>query len=175
MESTVLIREQMESGHGFLEMTLADVTTEQLGWLPPGKANPLGATFAHLVLGEDFLINGMLRGAAPLAAAAFAGKTGLGEMAPAPGQGDWGEWGRRVKIDLGPLRAYAKAVFGATDVYLGALSPADLDRQIDLSALGLGNHSLAWVLTNGGVGHVYGHMGEIACLKGLQGARGYPF
>jgi len=25
------------------------------------------------------------------------------------------------------------------------------------------------------VGHAEGHAGEVSCLKGLQGAKGYPF
>ena len=35
----------------------------------PGDANPLGASYAHVLLAEDAIVNGMLKGAPPLAAA----------------------------------------------------------------------------------------------------------
>ncbi len=53
--------------------------------------------------------------------------------------------------------------------------PDDLEREIDLSNFGLGKQSVAWVMNNGVIGHVASHCGEISCLKGLQGAKGYPF
>jgi hypothetical protein len=92
----------------------------------------------------------------------------------APGFPDWSEWGRRVKIDLASLREYAKAVYAGTDEYLASLSDDDLNRPVDLSALGLGERTVGYILINGIVGNTFSHSGEISCLKGLQGKRGYP-
>ncbi len=115
----------------------------------------------------------MLVGRQPLGMSAFAGKTGVSE--PPPMDGAWDEWARRVKVDLPALKQYAQAVYNNTLDYASSLKPDDLDREIDLSNFGLGKQSLAWVMTNGVVGHVASHCGEISCLKGLQGAKGYPF
>jgi len=151
---------------------MADVTADEAHWLPQGNANPLGATYAHLVLGEDGFVNGMLQGTAPLFATTWAGRTGASEVPP---EGPaWDQWGRQVRIDLPVLREYAQVVYAASDQWLASLSVEDMNRTIDLSPAGLGQQSLGWVLGAGVVGHVQAHWGEICCLKGLQGGRGYP-
>jgi len=55
------------------------------------------------------------------------------------------------------------------------LKESDLDRQVDISNLGFGVKPLAWVLTALVVSHTNAMIGELSCLKGLQGAKGYPF
>ena len=65
MEAGSSLREQFEGAHQILEQTMADVTPEQAQWSPPGKANPLGATYAHAILAEDMMVNGVLKGSAP--------------------------------------------------------------------------------------------------------------
>ena len=86
----------------------------------------------------------------------------------------WEQWARRIRIDLAALRQYAQAVYAATDQYLASLQEGDLGRTIDLSGAGLSQPSLAWLLSGGVLGHLNNHCGEVSCLKGLQGAQGYP-
>ena len=178
MDAITLMRQQMDSAHYSMEGTVADVTPEQAHWQPAGRANPVGASYAHAITGEDLVINGMLRQSAPMFASNWAGKTGLSEPMPGrigPSWDDYAAWTRRVRVDLPALRSYAQAVYANTDAYLATLSPEDLDRPMDMSSLGLGEVNLAWVLSNLVMGHVHDLMGEISCLKGLQGAKGYPF
>ena len=172
MSTVVVLKEQLEGAHGVLEQTMADVTAEQAHWSPPGIANPLGATYAHTVWGEDSLVNGMLKGGKPLLPS-FAGKDGMSE--PPPVEGDYAEWARNVRVDLPALKAYAQAVYASTGEWLASLSDDDLGRDIDLTSWGLGHQTVAWVIGNILIWHVDAHCGEISCLKGLQGARGYPF
>jgi len=174
VEAVSLLCQQLQDAHGFLEETMKDVTAEQANWSPPGIANPLGASYAHLLLGEDFIINGMLKGSAPLAAGSWAGKIGISEPPPPPTDA-WDKWGRQVRVDLAALRQYAQAVYKASDEYLASLNGDALSRPLDLSAFGVGEQTVGWLLSNAVVGHVNGHCGEVACLKGLQGAKGYPF
>ena len=176
MEATTLLREQLQVAHQWLEGTMADVTPEQAHWTPPGIATPLGASYAHVLTSEDMIIKGMLQQTAPLLASTWAGRTGLSEPPPMPGPawGEYGPWTRRVQIDLPALRAYGQAVYEATAAYLAGLTPADLDRPVDLSGVGLGQVTLGWVLSNLVIAHSHDLMGEISCLKGLQGVRGYP-
>jgi hypothetical protein len=158
-----------QSMHEFLENTVADVTADQSGWQPPGKAHSIAANYAHVVFGEDGVVSGIIRGGAPLMATRFAGKTGASELPPR-GFG-WDEWARRVAVDLPALREYAGAVYAATDEYLGSISDADLERQVEMGQAG--QMPVGRVLTIM-MGNVAWHTGEIACLKGLQGAKGYP-
>jgi hypothetical protein len=78
-------------------------------------------------------------------------------------------------VDLAEAKAYAQAVYAASDAYLASLTPDALDAEVDLSGLGMGKVSLGWMIANLVVGHMHDLMGEISCLKGLQGAKGYPF
>jgi hypothetical protein len=80
-----------------------------------------------------------------------------------------------VKVQLPALRKYAEAVYASTDQYLASLKPADLDRVMDLSDMGMGQRSLAWALGRGLLGIMDDKTGEISVLKGLQGAKAYPF
>jgi hypothetical protein len=173
-----LLRNQVRIAHDILEGTMADVTAEQAHWAPPGVANPLGATYAHAVVAEDFVINGMFRQQAPLLAGQWATRAGLSEPMPEPASPAWADyaaWTRRVRIDLDSVRDYARAVYAETDSYLAGLSDADLEQPMDLSGLGLGPQTVASTLTLLLLNHIGTETGEIACLKGLQGARGYPF
>ncbi|HYO50718.1 MAG TPA: DinB family protein [Chloroflexia bacterium] len=177
MDAVTLLRQQFETAHQWLEGTMADVTPEQAHWTPPGVANPLGASYAHVVVSEDLLVNYMVRQATPLCFSTWAERTGISEPMPLPGP-DWvkyGEWARSVRVDLPAIREYAQAVYAATDEYVASLTSDDLDRSVDLSSVGMGERTLGWVLGNLVMAHAHDLMGEISCLKGLQGAKGYPF
>lgn len=171
-KATAILREQFRVGHEFLEGTMQGVTSEMAHWSPPGKAQPLGANYAHVLISEDFLVNSLLKGSAPLLASTWEGKVGVSEFPPqAP---PWNDWADRVQVDLEALRGYGQAVYQATDNYLASLSDEDLDRSLDLSMIGFGQQTLGGFL---GIliFNVHTHTGEIACLKGLQGHQGYPF
>jgi len=176
--AVAFIREAARVGHWYLEGTMADVTPEQAHYAPPGRANPLGATYAHLLCSEDMIVNGMLRQAPPLSVSSHASKTGLSEPMPMPGAPDWSEayaaWARRVRIDLDALKGYGADVYAATDAYLATLHDADLERELDLSGVGFGQQKLGWMLNLLVLNHVGTETGEIAVLKGIQGAQGYP-
>ncbi|MSQ06599.1 MAG: DinB family protein [Dehalococcoidia bacterium] len=62
MDAIGLLREQFKAGHQWLEGTMQGVTPRQLSYAPAGKANPIGANYAHIVFSEDGLVNGLLAG-----------------------------------------------------------------------------------------------------------------
>ncbi len=173
-----LLRELIRAARNVLEGTVADVTPEQVHYAPPGIANPLGATYAHVIISEDLVVQGMFKQSAPLFASTWAGRTGLSEPMPMPGGEEWAKypaWTRSVKIDLAALRAYGQAVASATDDWLTSLSDEDLDRPMDLTGVGLGQHTWGSAIGLLIANHLGTETGEIAVLKGIQGARGYPF
>jgi hypothetical protein len=94
---------------------------------------------------------------------------------PGGGMGLDLEWARAFQPDLPKLRAYKDLVVADTEAYLNTLVDDDLDRLIDLTAVGLGHQSLGWVLSALLAAHLNNMAGEISALKGLQGLQGYPF
>jgi hypothetical protein len=89
--------------------------------------------------------------------------------------GDYGDWAGRVTVDLPQFREYVGAVFKNTEEYVARLNPEELDKEMDLSSAGLGKMSLGSFITMISVIHPSNHIGEISCMKGQQGAKGYPF
>ena len=75
MDIVSYLREDFRWSHEWQEQTMQDVTQEQLDWHPPGKANPLGASYAHSVVAEDAVVHGMLKGDIPLFEGEWKGKT----------------------------------------------------------------------------------------------------
>jgi hypothetical protein len=51
---------------GILGQVTADLTQEQADWTPPGIANPIGATYWHILSGADFVVHKWCQGTEPL-------------------------------------------------------------------------------------------------------------
>jgi|ERR1700681_3302430 len=164
------LREQVVSAWDWLETTVSDVTGEQANWWPPGSANSIGATYLHVVIYPDVEINRLLYGRVPIIEADWDGDVGQGSNYD-PNRFD--DWVRGVRVQWERLHDYGRSVHAWLVGSLDALTQNDLERPVDMSRSGLGmwqGHDL-YVLH--GFRHVYMHGGEIACLKGLQGAKGY--
>lgn len=176
MTALELLKEQLKYAHEIFESTAADMKISHLHKDPGGKALPLGATYAHLIFSEDVIVHTMLQGKKPLSQTSWKGKTGTTKPMP-PMDEKWEkanrEWAEKVKINLPKLRKYAKAVYAATDRYINSLKEKDLEKEIDL---GSGGKKTVWyLLSEYIVGHTNSLAGEISVLKGIHGAKGYPF
>ena len=57
MNAIEAMRTQINASHQIVEGTVADLTPELCDNLPGGKAHPIGATYAHIALSEDFIVN----------------------------------------------------------------------------------------------------------------------
>jgi uncharacterized damage-inducible protein DinB len=174
MNAIDLLKSQIQMSHNFLDGTFADVTQEQADALPGGRAHPIGATYAHLLLAEDVILSMMVRGTQPLVMSTYAGKAGVSEPPPMGGSAeDTFAWANRVKVDLGQAKEYGHAVMKNTLEWLDTLSETDLDRELEPP--GFGKQTVASMISLAAVVHGSNHCGEISALKGLQGAKGYPF
>ena len=171
MKTVTLLRKQLNLAHDWFEGTMADVTQEQADIQPAGTAHSIASRYAHLVVGEDILINSVVRGGAPMYAGEYAGKTGISE----PRLDSPLEWARSVRVDMDSARRYAQAVYANSDAYLSTLQEADLERTVDLSEMNMGQWTLDAFLLGLVIGHVRDIMGEVSALKGTQGLQGYPF
>jgi len=160
-----------------LEATIGDTTNEIANRPAPGSANPIGSSYAHTILAEDAIVNGMLQGKPPLWATTWAGRTGTDKPMPMPGmvQGDIGEWYHTVKVDLPACREYAQAVYAQTADFIGNADEATLARGIDMSWAGMGTMPLAVMFSIFVIGHCDNLCGEISAIKGVHGLKGYPF
>ena len=165
MDTLALLRFQIRECYAWLEMTLSDITEEQANWQPPGIANPIGATYAHLMITADAGFNSQLHGGMPIMATEFAGQIGLSEMPHAAG--GWHDWSR-LRVDWALLRRYGRAVGECLERYLNGLSEEELQLRVDMSAHGLGVWKGLDIYNLHGISHPRLHGCEIACLKGLQ-------
>ncbi len=170
-----LLRHQLKDAHEGLELTMDGVTDEVAAFIPPGKANPIAGTYAHLVFSEDFFIHGLLQEKKPLFETEWKEKTGISEPQPTEWQEAYPKWLREVKVEVEKAREYAKAVYEASDAYLASLTDEDLDREIDMTDWGMDKRTVASILAGMVIGHVRDITGEISVLKGIQDLKGYPW
>jgi hypothetical protein len=172
MSKADALKEQIQMTRMVFDGTIADVSGDDCGKLPGGTAHPIGALYAHSVMSEDFVINTMVRGGAPVMMSSFAGKTGVSEPPPAFG-GDLHSWAMKVQVDLDALKKYDKAVRAATDEYLAGASDEELSRKINFG--NMGDTAISSIIGLISIVHPSNHIGEISTLKGIYGGKGYPF
>jgi hypothetical protein len=167
----------VKQSHWLLNATFEDVDDELANRPAPGNANPLGTAYAHIALAEDAVTNAMIQSRQPSFADARAGKTGVDRPMPMPGmvEGDIADWYHNAKVDVGALRAYAREVFKETEELVAGLDDEALGRTIDLSFVGLGEKTVADVITMLVIQHCDNFSGEISAIKGVFGLKGYPF
>jgi hypothetical protein len=149
----------------WLEAIVSDVSAEQALWQPPGRANTIAASYAHIVRNIDEDVNQRLYRRPRLNEGPWLGRTGL-----LPDRSDW-EQG--ASIDWTALREYGRAMSAFIVDAVDGMTDDDLQRAADLST----PDNPAWrgvdIIRLTVSMHVRLHGGEIACLKGIQGAKGY--
>jgi uncharacterized damage-inducible protein DinB len=168
MEIFEYIRRQITGMRSTAEMTMRDITIEQFNWTPPGTMNTISATFIHLTSVEDHFIQGILQEKPRIwDAQGWSEKTGVKKT---PGIGEnWDEF-KHLHLQPADFLEYQKAVWTATDNYMTNLTTMELDRKVKLGTRELTVAELLIMATNQSLSHT----GEIAALKGIQGAKGLP-
>lgn len=147
---------------------LLDVSEEQFNWTPPGTANPISVIFLHMLVIEDEYVQQVILGKPRLwEAEGWQSKVGM----PAPERGANWDGLKGTPMTLESAAQYQEAVRAATDAYVAALTPEELERRVVF--LG-GERRVADVLAMLVIHHA-GHAGEIAALKGVQGMQGLGF
>lgn len=173
MNSVELLQYSVGNAFGILSQVAADLTQEQADWQPPGIANPIGASYWHVLSSVDYIVHVWCLGRGPLSDREGWRERVLPVPTPEPEHGgDWLAYMRAIRVDLPAVHEYAEAVDRAVQDWLCALAPGDLDRVLDTP---VGELSLGQLLETFVIWHINAHCGEIAALKGCQGARGYPF
>ncbi len=175
MSKAEALQEQIATTRMVVDGTMADVSQEDCMKPVEGTAHPIGATYAHMVISEDFVVNMMVRGSSPLMMSSHAGKTGFSEPPPMPGTpaDQVLAWAQKVQIDLPALKEYEKAVRAETDKYLASASDEELSRKIAFG--NMGEQTISSILGLIVIVHPSNHIGEISALKGIFNKTGYPF
>ena len=173
MDAQSLLKAQFAQAHGIMQTAIGDCDAAPVHLLGEGSTlGNIAAVYAHTVFGEDMVVNGMVRGQAPVYHAGGWGAKVNVPMPQSPMQDI--DWARGVTMDLASFNDYAKAVFAATDEFIAGASDADMDRMI-MNPIAGKEEPVAMVLGTLGLWHLQSHQGEIAALKGVQGKKGLPF
>jgi hypothetical protein len=173
MNTVEMLQYSLDNAFGILGQVTGDLTQEQADWTPPGIANPIGATYWHAISGVDEIVHKWGQEIDPLNLKEGWQERVLAVTAPEPEQGgDWLTYMQAIRVDLPQLHEYSERVCDQVRIWVRSLSPADLERQIKTP---VGELNLGQMLETFVVWHVNAHCGEIAALKGCQGARGYLF
>jgi hypothetical protein len=162
LSARVLLRWQFRVAHEFLEAAIDSLTAETSFRCADAIATSTtsaGACYAQVVLSEDICVNGVLSGGTPLALSTWAGRTGVSEIPTPVDSGNWRAWTRRVRLDFGELRPYARAVYASTDAYLAELTDDALQPPEEMPASVL--NALLLTLSM--------RRGEIVCLNAMDG------
>jgi hypothetical protein len=163
-------RDQIRDAWEWFELTVSDVSTSQANWRPAGTANSIGATYLHVVINADVEIHRLVYGEVPIIERDWNGAIGQGVPYD---QDRFDAWVPGVEVEWDRLREYGRAVTAWMIDAAGSVTGDILERTVDMTRAGLGMWDARRLYDMHGVHHVYMHGGEIACLKGLQGAKGY--
>ncbi len=166
MDAKKFIQMQIAAAWRTSDDVTSNLTDELLNWTPPGTANIISATLAHILGGEDRFIQTLILGKPRIFDAENWGeRIGVGVL-PRPGTG-WAEY-RGQKLSVDAFKAYQQVVRASTNAYLATLSPEELERKVDFGGREMSVAEVLVLL----VIHITEHSGEIAALKGIQGSKG---
>ena len=169
MEAQEYVARHFDRVRWMIEMATQGMTEEEFHWAPPGTANTISAILLHVYGIEDTILQRLCQGQQGVwARDGWAARVGV---AATPGHaGGWSE-PAEARISLDTVRDYGRAVQAATEAYIATLSDAELRREIELRGRP-GQIADALILA---ASHTGLHAGEIATLRGAQGAQGWPF
>ena len=171
MDFRTYLRGQLKFAHDTMEQVMGDVSDDLLHKKHQGgTVNCIASMYAHAVTAEDGILNGMVMGRPPIFNAEWSAKTGVPMKQNPALEADWAA---SIKMNLPAFREYARAVYASTDATLAEMDDAAGEAVIDTP---FGNKQPRQeFIGNLGVTHMWGHLGEIAALKGVAGAKGLPF
>lgn len=169
MQAQEFIQVQIAVARRYTDAAMQGLTDAQFNWEPPGTANPIRATFMHIVGGEDRFIHVFMQGM-PRVWETGGWAECIGLRTPPGGDGGWNE-ARTTYVALAPVLEYQADVRAATDAFLATLTEAELRREVDFPG-GARPMVDVWAIL---MAHLLLHTGEVAAVKGIQGLNGLPF
>ncbi|GIW07265.1 MAG: hypothetical protein KatS3mg060_2070 [Dehalococcoidia bacterium] len=158
MSSVRLLAGLLAFGERDLRAATDALPMETVHWAPPGTANPIGATWLHVLAVQDWGIHLMQQRPSIWDREGWSERLGTG----APLRQDAAR-ARALRVDPAAVRAYADSVFAATRAFLAGLTDEDLNRIVASPerqmSIGEGLQLLAY--------HLAQHVGELLALRGI--------
>jgi hypothetical protein len=172
MSTQSAVQQQLAFWHGVAGPILGDCSPDVLNkGLPQATITSIGSIYAHIVWAEDAIVHGMLQGKpAMYQSDGWEAKTGIPFPGMPPSMNP--DWAREFTMDVGKFGEYAKAMFAASEAYVGGLPDGELSRKVQTP---IGEQTVEWALVTLLATHLPQHLGEIAALKGVHGLKGLPF
>jgi uncharacterized damage-inducible protein DinB len=168
MQTLEFIRSSVVAVNGMVDVAMQDLTDEVVSWQPGGTANTIAQLLAHLVSGQDLLVNDKLLvgGGTPLHDSGWAAKTGIPLERPLI----WQREGWR--LNLPAFDEFRREVAASALRVVDAMTEAELDREA--SWIRGPERPVAMLWQTIFINHGLGHCGEISAIKGMQGLKGLP-
>jgi hypothetical protein len=158
MNTVDLLQYSFDTAFEILDAVTADLTQEQADWKPPGVASTIGSIYSHILTYVDYFVQEFCIDGNPFPESVEARPKVL--------------WLQDVQEDVAGLHERAGSVKAKVQGWLSSITPADLDikRNTTIGELNQGQMFEVYIIW-----HINVHCGEIAALKGCQGAKGYPW
>jgi len=161
--------EYLQQGMSFLHAALRDARNanpEQLHFTPDEGGHSVAWVLWHAARVEDSIIHRVAQEKDVVwKQSDYAARSGLPLKGIGTGQAP--EEAQQVHIDdMKVFSEYAEAVAKATEAYLSDVSPAELEREVQVGERTetIGGAILLHLIT-----HLNGHRGEINAIRGVQG------
>jgi DinB superfamily len=166
MDMLEYLRTSVKAVNEMVDNAMQDLTDDVVNFQPGGTANTIAQLLAHVISGQDLLINDKIGGGRSLHETGWAEKTGIPLERPLIWQrAGW-------ELDLPGFDAYRTEVARSAESTFMSMKPADLDREV--SWVRGPDRPLAMMTQAIFVNHGLGHCGEISAIKGIQGLKGLP-
>jgi hypothetical protein len=157
MNTVELLQFSVDTAFNILGLVTDDLTQEMADWQPPKKANSITANYAHILNYIDFLLKEVL---IPFDDTLFQEDRPKEIVL------------HDVQVELSDLHKRAHDLRKSYHDWLSSLNPSDLDAKMNSS---VGPLNVGQIVEIYVAWHINVHCGEISCLKGCQGAKGYPW
>ncbi len=173
MENKEFFQIGLQNSRRAMSRVIDGLTPDELKWHPRPDANSIGLIIFHMIRAEDSWIHTRLQGKPQL----WQSQKWYQQLQKALDDGGAHYTTEQVDSFIVPslpdLIAYAEAVGKDTDEYLRKLTPAELDRKIELPLnpsrpSPFGPNPTVGLLLVFLVTHLAQHAGEISYLRGLQ-------
>jgi len=158
MNTVELLQYSFDTAFEILDAVTVDLTQEQADWRPPGVTNTIGSIYSHILTYVDIFVQDACIDGKPLPESVESRPKEL--------------WLQDVQEDITGLHERVGNVKAKVQGWLSSITPADLDikRNTPIGELNQGQMFDVFIIW-----HINAHCGEIAALKGCQGAKGYPW
>jgi len=181
MPAPASLDKNLQFWHWYPELLVQGLSDDQLRWQPPDHDSSIIFALWHAYRSEDDILHNLVfkrpsvfasQGWAQRLPVVEAGVTGFGNGLKRDQIG-------RIRLDIGEVLAYAKAVGERIGGYTASMTPDEAAEDVPLPFFAsvypmLDSMTKAEVVPFFAIGHVSEHLGEVQFLKGLMGMKGAP-